>query len=47
MDNSIAHAQFVYVGVENLVHKAYAWALVGILIWKLNMNAPHPALKWC
>ena len=33
--------------MENAVDEAYAWALVGILIWKLYMHFPKTTLEWC
>lgn len=35
------------IWMENAVDEAYAWALVGILIWKLYMHFPKTPLEWC
>lgn len=32
-DGAEVDAQFVNIGVEDLIHEAYAWRLVGVLIW--------------
>ncbi len=33
--------------MKNAVDEAYAWALVGVLIWKLYMHFPKTTLEWC
>lgn len=37
--------QFIDVWVEDPVHEAYAGALVGILVWQLNVDLPQPAFE--
>ena len=35
------------IRMENAVDEAYAWALVGVLIWKLYMHFPKTTLERC
>jgi hypothetical protein len=40
------YAQLIDVGVEDAIDEANARTLVGVLVWKLDMNLPQPALEW-
>ena len=35
------------IWMENAVDEAYAWALIGVLVWKLYMDFPKTTLEWC
>ena len=35
------------IWMENSVDKAYAWAFVRVLIWKLYMHFPKATFEWC
>jgi hypothetical protein len=37
--------QFVDVGVEDAVYEADAWALVGVLVWELDVDFPEAAFE--
>lgn len=41
------NAQLIDIGVKYAVHESNAGALVGILVWELDVNFPEAALEGC
>ena len=39
--------QLIYVRVVDPVHEADTWALIGVIIWELDVDFPESAFVWC